>query len=359
MKPTPLTDLIKKLNSFATDNYWELGKFLVERVMPIARKQGMFEEEVLKEISSQPGIKFPFAMLKQCQQFYTYYPEVNKLPLPEIFYFDLATRIPDSSKRKEYEKLALKNHWTISELRKRLHDDELTQREMERTKYGFDLKEKNVWSFDTADLRFGKANYKGRLPGQVVANALFYYTEPGSIVVDPFAGSGTLGDVIDVLPYFSDRKYKLYDIEPADARITRHDVIRMGIPEQSESVDYVFLDPPSEFYSAKAADGTEQEPSVAMADFLLKFKGLTRETQRILKPGGKVSVVVEPAITSKGYLDFPFELTKLFSDLGLRVIGKVYLPRHSSSGPKKLVSAEVRKLLASDCRELLTFQKAG
>jgi len=357
MKPSPLNELIKKLNTFATDNYWELGKFLVEKVMPIARKQGMFEEEVLKEISSQPGIKFPYSMLKQCQQFYTYYPEVNRLPLPEIFYFDLATKVPESSKRREYEKLALKYHWTISELRKRIHDDEVTAREMERTKYGFDLRERNMWNFDQPDLRFGKSNFKGRLPGQIIANALFYYTEPGAVVVDPFAGSGTLGDVIDVLPYFSNRKYKLYDIEPIDPRITRHDTIKMGIPEQSESVDYVFLDPPAEFYSAKAPDGTEQEPSVALADFLLKFKGLVRETHRVLKTGGKASVVVEPAFTSKGYLDFPFELTKLFTEQNFKIIGKAYLPKRSSTGVKGVLPAEVHRQLKSDCRELLTFQK--
>ncbi|MGA9363633.1 MAG: hypothetical protein WBW16_04620 [Bacteroidota bacterium] len=359
MKTTPFSDLIKKLNSFATDNYWELGKFIVEKVMPTARKQGMFEDEVLKDISSQPGIKFPYAMLKQCQQFYSYYPEVTKLPLPEIFYFDLATKIPDSTKRREYEKLALKFHWTISELRKRMHDDEVTQREMERTKYGFDLKDRNVWSFEAPDLRFGKSGFKGRLPGQILANALFYHTEPGAVVVDPFAGSGTLGDVVDVLPYFGNRKYKLYDIEPVDPRIARHDVLKMGIPEQSDSVDYVFLDPPVEFYSAQAPDGTEQEPSVAMADFLLKFKGLVRETHRVLKPGGKVSAVVEPAFTSKGFLDFSFELTKLFNEQKFKTIGKVYLPRRSGGGVKKLVSAEAHKQLASDCRELLTFQKSG
>ena len=359
MKTTTLSDLIKKLNSFATDNYWELGKFLVEKVMPIARKQGMFEEEVLKEISSQPGIKFPYAMLKQCQQFYTYYPEVNKLPLPEIFYFDLATKVPESAKRREYEKLALKYHWTISELRKKIHGDEVTQREMERTKYGFDLKERNVWSFDLPDLRFGKSGFKGRIPGQIIANALFYYTEPGSVVVDPFAGSGTLGDVIDVLPYFADRKYRLYDIEPIDPRIKQHDILKMGIPEESESVDYLFLDPPTEFYSAQTAAGVEEDPSVAMADFLLKFKGLVRESHRVLKASGRVSVIAEPAFTSKGYLDFPFELTKLFAEHNFEPTGKIYLPRRSGGGPSRLVSAETRKQLVSECRELQTFQKVG
>jgi hypothetical protein len=359
MKTTPLSEVIKKLNSFAADNYWELGKFLVEKVMPLARKQGMFEEEVLKEISSQPGIKFPYTMLKQCQQFYTYYPEVNKLPLPEIFYFDLATKVPESGRRKDYEKLALKYHWTISELRKKIHDDEFTQREMERTKYGFDLKEKNVWSFEAPDLRFGKSGYKGRLPGQVVANALFYYTEPGAVIVDPFAGSATLGDVIDVLPYFSDRKYKLYDIEPVDARITRHDTIKMGIPEPSDSVDYVFLDPPSDFYSVQSSAGVEMDPSVAMADFRLKFRGLARECHRILKVGGRVSVIAEPAFTSNAFIDFPHEVSKTYGELNFTTIGRVFLPRRSFAGPTRLVSAEVKKQLVSDCRELLTFQKVG
>ena len=198
-KNSSLDALIEKLNSFSADNYWDLGKFIVEKVIPTGLKEGFFGDQVLKMMASVPGGKFPFAMLKQCQQFYTYYPDAQKRPLPEVFYFDLATKIADSHKRKEYEKLAIDRKWTISELRKRIHDDELSRRQDEKTKYGFDLKDRNVWSFDLPDPRFGKPNYKGRLPGQVVANALYYYTNPGEYIVDPFAGSGTLGDVVDNL----------------------------------------------------------------------------------------------------------------------------------------------------------------
>ena len=67
-----IADLVRELNSFSVDNYWDLGKFLVDKVMPVARKQGMFEDQVLKMITSHPGVKFPFSMLKQCQQYYTY-----------------------------------------------------------------------------------------------------------------------------------------------------------------------------------------------------------------------------------------------------------------------------------------------
>jgi hypothetical protein len=30
-------DLVKELNSFSVDNYWDLGTFLVAKVMPVAR----------------------------------------------------------------------------------------------------------------------------------------------------------------------------------------------------------------------------------------------------------------------------------------------------------------------------------
>ncbi len=358
MKPSPLLDLIKKLNAFSAENYWDLGKFIVEKVMLIARKEGMFEDDVLKEIASQPGIKFPYAMLKQCQQFYTYYPNVRKLSLPEVFYFDLATKVESDARRKEYEKLALKYHWTISELRKRIHDDEVARREDERTKYGFDLKERNIWSVDIPDPRFGKSNYKGRLPGQIVTNALYYYTEPGWYIVDPFAGSGTLGDVIDGLPHFRDRKYKMYDIDPVDPRIIRNDALRMGIPEQSESVDYIFLDPPSEFFSRGSGSSVSEDISVLKADFILKFKGLIRECHRILKKAGRVSVIVEPCFSGTDFVDFPFELVLLFKENNFKQIGKVYLPRRSAATQKTGgMTLRGKKFLASDCRELLTFEK--
>ena len=64
-----IVELARELNSFNVDNYWDLGKFLVDKVLFTARKQGMFEDQVLKLISSQPGIKFPFSVLKQCQQY--------------------------------------------------------------------------------------------------------------------------------------------------------------------------------------------------------------------------------------------------------------------------------------------------
>lgn len=360
-KQFSVAELVRELNSFNVDNYWDLGRFLVEKVMPVARKQGMFEDQVLKMVSSHPGIKFPFSMLKQCQQYFSYYPDAKKRTLPEVFYFDLATKIDESRRREHYEKMAIDYHWTISDLRKKIHDDDTARRIDERTKYGFDLRERNVWTFETPDPRFGKPNYKGRIPGQVVANALYYYTKNGDYVVDPFAGSGTLGDVIDTLPHFQDRKYKLYDANPIAERITRNNILLTGLPEQSGTVDYVFIDPPAEFSQKDATTDFEVSLNAAKADFTLKFKGIMRECLRVLKPDGKMSVITEPAFTGSEFLDFPNEITQMCKEMGFKQIGKAYLPRRSGETIAKtghgISELKGIKMLSSDCRELLTFQK--
>jgi hypothetical protein len=360
-KQFSISELVNQLNSFSVDNYWDLGKFLVDKVMPAARKQGMFEDQVMKMISSHPGVKFPFSMLKQCQQYYAYYPDVKKRSLPEEFYFDLATKVDDSKHRDQYERMAVDFRWTISDLRKKIHDDEAARRIDERTKYGFDLRDRNVWTFETPDPRFGKPNFKGRLPGQIVANAMYYYTKSGDRVIDPFAGSGTLGDVIEFVPYFSDRKCKMYDLNPIDERITRNNVTLTGIPEESGSADYVFIDPPEEFIQKDTSTDYEVTPGAAKADFVLKFKGIARECARVLKAGGKVSVIVESATVGSEFLDFPTEVSQLLKDLGFKQVGKVYLPRRTGESATKasrgVSDIKGTRLLSSDCRELLTFQK--
>jgi hypothetical protein len=162
-----------------------------------------------------------------------------------------------------------------------------------------------------------------------------------------------LGDVIDVLPYFNDRKYKMYDIEPSDDRIARNNALQTGIPEQTGSVDYVFLDPPSDFFPHVGEPGFSAQ--AAKAETMMKLKGVIRETSRVLKKGGRVSIIAEP-MAGEEFIDFPTEVSLLMKDLGLKPIGKVYLPRRSDTSRHHAEGFGV-KMLASDCREMLTFEK--
>jgi hypothetical protein len=61
-----------------------------------------------------------------------------------------------------------------------------------------------------------------------------------------------------------------------------------------------------------------------------------------------------------GIIDFPAEVTNLAKELQLEVSGKIYLPKRGDSGKARVpVSGGKAAGLTSDCRELLTFEKAG
>ena len=49
----------------------------------------------------------------------------------------------------------------------------------------------DVWSFASGG---DDSSYFGRVPPPIVENLLWLYTEPGDIIVDPFAGGGTTID---------------------------------------------------------------------------------------------------------------------------------------------------------------------
>ena len=66
---------------------------------------------------------------------------------------------------------------------------------------------------------------------------------------------------------------------------------------------------------------------------------------------------VETSTGSFGVIDFPFEVSILMKELGLTIIGKVYLPRRTEIAKVRAQTDGLRPM-SSDCRELLTFEKS-
>jgi len=351
---------IDAVNSFGNKELWELGRYINENLFP-SRHNGRNGDKILESIASHPKARHPYAFLKQCALLYSIYPDLSSRPLPENFYFDLATRVFDETLRDHYEQLAIEDNFNITQLRKAIRDGVLERREKRRNELGFDLKITNWWYFNSADPRFGKSNFKGRVAGQIIANALYFYTSLGDVVLDPFEGSGTLGDVIDKLEYFRSLKYKMYDLKPSDPRIAKNDVLS-GLPEKSKSVNYIFLDPPygsiPRGYYTKEPEDFSQMSSDA---FISGIKGLIRECWRVLKTNGKVSIVIEPYVTASSFYDLPTAIGAEFKSIGFIQISKVYLPnqtmRRGGMMPHIIETAKQKRFMLSDCREMLTFQK--
>lgn len=49
------------------------------------------------------------------------------------------------------------------------------------------------WNFNDVDNRFGD-DWPGRIPAQLVAHTLFYFTKENDLVFDPMAGGGVVTD---------------------------------------------------------------------------------------------------------------------------------------------------------------------
>ena len=118
----------------------------------------------------------------------------------------------------------------------------------------------NVWNFAKCDDRFG-LNHPGMVPGQIMQNLNWYFTKPGDLVIDPFAGGGS---TIDVCKYddadFGKRRCEAYDIDPKRPDIKRRDIVTNGVPNVS-GASLVFLDPP--YWGQKKGEYGSQPTNLA------------------------------------------------------------------------------------------------
>ena len=107
----------------------------------------------------------------------------------------------------------------------------------------------DVWQFPSCHDLMGD-RHPGRIPGELVAHVLYFFTQPGDLVVDPMAGSGTTLDACLLMG----RKARGYDIDHRHDRvdIEQHD-LSTGWPDTVEKAALIFWDPP---YYDKMDHGT-------------------------------------------------------------------------------------------------------
>jgi len=350
----------KELSHLSTDGHWHIGKIISEVADESKAKSQI--ADLCREISVNPQLNFSYDYLRQCVRTYTYYPDISERKLPEPVYHLLANRIYKKEDRDRFEELAIKNNWNINSLAREIRKERLSKKENLKSELGFDLQRTNLWYFNTADPRFGKPDFRGRIAGQIIANALYYFSGDSGTIIDPFSGSGTLGDVIDILPHFSERKYIMLDLKPSDKRIQKNDVTVDGIPVPKNSASYVFLDPPYGHIGQKHYGTTESDLSqMSPESFLVAMYSVIRECERILKSKKNVSLIIEPIMPfDDDTVDFPFLLSKKFIEEGFVLASKVYIPSQvmrNKSLPNIFAHAKAKRRMISDCRELLTFRK--
>ncbi len=150
----------------------------------------------------------------------------------------------------------------------------------------------------------GDPNYRGATPSYVIWNLLHRYTQPGELVVDPCAGSGTTLDVAADL----NRKAKGFDVNPARKDIQYCDARKLPLPDAS--ADFVFIDPPYSTHLEYSDDpACIGKLTAASGEYYQAMEQVIAEINRILKPDHCMGLYVSDSYEhGKGFHPIGFEL---------------------------------------------------
>ncbi|MBN2418893.1 MAG: hypothetical protein JXL81_05875 [Deltaproteobacteria bacterium] len=139
------------------------------------------------------------------------------------------------------------------------------------------------WKWTDCDKRFGD-DWPGRIPAQLIAHLLYYFSKPGDLVIDPMAGGGV---VADTCLAFNRRCWSFDMVDRPDERpeIEPHfwDINNLKWPVNGKTKpDLIIFDPP--YFSKKAKDYEEESISNLSKEdylsFLEKFFRLAGENSK-------------------------------------------------------------------------------
>ncbi len=136
----------------------------------------------------------------------------------------------------------------------------------------------DVWNFTECCDLMGY-QYNGRIPGQIVQQLLFFFTEPGALVIDPMAGSGTVVDACLLM------KRKCFAFDNSPESFEKRVDIREGealetIQSLKRKPDLIFLDSPyfKKLENEYGSESISALPRDEYLNFFSEFAGRSYES---------------------------------------------------------------------------------
>lgn len=224
------------------------------------------------------------------------------------------------------------------------------------------IKPSDWWAFGRPKWR-QEENFPGSIPGEIYANALYYFAPQKGIAVDPMAGSGMLKRV------HSDRKLwqknsnfelkvYLFDLHPKKSFIKKHDATK-PLPIKA---DWIFLDPPyfgqsNHLYDGKLAQASNYD------GYISAIREIIFAMAKSLSPKGRLCIFVPKwsgQNQSNPNHDVPADVAAIAKAAGLRWIDAAFVSRGRQQEPgsaTKNNSAKSKRRMRSDTCVLNVFEK--
>ena len=223
--------------------------------------------------------------------------------------------------------------------------------------FGFQANPFNIWGFSNCDERFGFEGYRGRVPGQIVQNCLYFFApSKDAKIVDPMAGSGTTFDVCKQMGYANCLCYDINSEEINQQRIKKgkeqyvdFNDVREGLPKVAHDADFIFLDP---YYYDMVTDFQSLE------EFKSFIFVLAEKSMEALNNNGRVAILMADLTRDKVFIYLRAITYDIFKQCFGEPLAVVSVPMttNQASGQEVNSAREKRKLLGRD-RTLFVFRK--
>lgn len=183
---------------------------------------------------------------------------------------------------------------------------------------GLDVQIYNAWYFIQPDPGLG-IPHPGQIAGQVIQNLMWYYTNRGDLVVDPFGGGGSTLDACQIM----DRECLIYDIAPVRDDIAKWD-ISDGFPQEVHDAkpQLIFADPP--YWNMLNKDylklSEKSASNLSMEGFIEFLTKLAKDSYEALADGGYFALIIMPQTyglpEGVAFIDWPFEARIAMDEAG-------------------------------------------
>jgi len=190
----------------------------------------------------------------------------------------------DLSRGFTVSQVAEKHNWTEPMIWSLALED---KEDLERFKeLGWGLRTWDKWEWNDCDKRFGD-DWPGRIPAQLIAHILYYFSKQNDLIFDPMAGGGVTPDTCLGLNRrcwafdMQDRPETRPEIEPHTWTISTANPLSWPVSSK-EKPDLIIFDPP--YFDKKAADYDKKSisglPKKEYLEFLEAFFALLKQNAK-------------------------------------------------------------------------------